>query len=151
MGARLEWDWFHRYLPDPASLRPGTRMPTFWPDGHAANDTILGGNIDAQIEAIWSNVAEDLDRRDRQAVEVLGCDLEEDRTHPVRDHRVVVDVRLVELAPGVVLVEVPVVDERARFGLAVHDHRLGHLTEPVDIADLELDDQPDAFVLAHEP
>jgi mono/diheme cytochrome c family protein len=54
MGRRLEWDWFRRYLPDPVALRPGTRMPTFWPDGRAVNDTILGGNTDAQIRALWA-------------------------------------------------------------------------------------------------
>lgn len=54
MGSRLEWDWFRRYLPDPAALRPGTRMPTFWPEGHAVNRDILGGDTDAQIRAIWA-------------------------------------------------------------------------------------------------
>ncbi len=54
MHERLEWDWFRRYLPDPAALRPGTRMPSFWPDGHAVNTDILGGQTDAQIQAIWA-------------------------------------------------------------------------------------------------
>ena len=58
MGHRLEWDWFRRYLPDPAALRPGTRMPTFWPDGQAVNDAILGGDTDAQIQALWAYLAE---------------------------------------------------------------------------------------------
>ncbi len=54
MGQRLEWDWFRRYLPDPAALRPGTRMPTFWPEGHAVNRDILGGDMEAQIRALWA-------------------------------------------------------------------------------------------------
>lgn len=54
MGERLKWDWFRRYLPDPAALRPGTRMPSFWPDGKAANNDILNGDTDAQIRAIWA-------------------------------------------------------------------------------------------------
>ena len=54
MARRLQWDWFRRYLPDPAALRPGTRMPTFWPEGHAVNTAILGGRTDAQIQAIWA-------------------------------------------------------------------------------------------------
>ena len=54
MTQRLKHDWFVRYLPDPAALRPGTRMPTFWPDGKAANQDILGGDPRHQIEAIWA-------------------------------------------------------------------------------------------------
>ncbi|MGV3772565.1 MAG: c-type cytochrome [Verrucomicrobiales bacterium] len=51
---RLKYDWFHRYLIDPPSLRPGTRMPSFWPDGVAVHKETLDGNTDAQIEAIWA-------------------------------------------------------------------------------------------------
>ncbi len=51
---RLNSDWFRRYLLDPAKLRPGTRMPQFWPGGVAANKTILEGNTENQITAIWS-------------------------------------------------------------------------------------------------
>lgn len=54
MNERLKWDWFHRYLPDPAALRPGTRMPSFWPEGKAVNHDILGGNTEAQMRAIWA-------------------------------------------------------------------------------------------------
>lgn len=57
MHRRLEWDWFRRYLPDPAALRPGTRMPTFWPDGHAVNQDLLAGDTGAQIQAIWAYLA----------------------------------------------------------------------------------------------
>jgi len=58
MAERLEWDWFRRYLPDPAALRPGTRMPTFWPEGQAANRTILNGNTDAQIQAVYAYLSD---------------------------------------------------------------------------------------------
>lgn len=54
MYARLRWDWFRRYLEKPGVLRPGTRMPSFWPDGQAANSEILDGDTDAQIGAIWA-------------------------------------------------------------------------------------------------
>ncbi len=54
MHERLEFDWFRRYLPDPAALRPGTRMPSFWPEGKAVNTALLGGDTDAQIKAIWA-------------------------------------------------------------------------------------------------
>ncbi len=54
MSRRLKYDWFVRYLVDPPSLRPGTRMPSFWPNGEAANKDILGGNTQAQMNAIWA-------------------------------------------------------------------------------------------------
>lgn len=55
---RLRWDWFHRYLLDPASLRPGTRMPPFWPGGVAVNTNILGGDTEKQIAALWTYLAD---------------------------------------------------------------------------------------------
>jgi hypothetical protein len=57
MTRRLKKDWFHRYLLDPPSLRPGTRMPTFWPDGVSAQKEILGGDTHRQIDAIWAYLA----------------------------------------------------------------------------------------------
>jgi mono/diheme cytochrome c family protein len=54
MTQRLQTEWFHRYLLDPQSLRPGTRMPSFWPGGKAVNHDILNGDTDAQIAAIWT-------------------------------------------------------------------------------------------------
>jgi len=54
MADRLEEDWFKAYLVDPQSLRPGTRMPSFWPSGQSVNQDILAGDTDRQIQAIWS-------------------------------------------------------------------------------------------------
>jgi hypothetical protein len=54
MPKRLNKDWFHRYLLDPQSLRPGTRMPAFWPEGKSSRQDILNGNTDRQIDAIWA-------------------------------------------------------------------------------------------------
>jgi mono/diheme cytochrome c family protein len=56
-GQRLKWDWFRRYLLDPQTLRPGTRMPAFWPGGVSANKDILGGEAEKQILAIWAYLA----------------------------------------------------------------------------------------------
>jgi hypothetical protein len=53
MASRLKKDWFHRYVIDPPSLRPGTRMPSFWPEGKAVNREILEGDANRQIDAIW--------------------------------------------------------------------------------------------------
>lgn len=54
MSKRLRPEWFKKYLVDPAALRPGTRMPTFWPEGRAVNRDILEGNTEAQIHSIWA-------------------------------------------------------------------------------------------------
>lgn len=50
---RLQPAWFNRYLRDPGAFRPRTVMPTAWPNGVAAFKTILDGETDRQIEAIW--------------------------------------------------------------------------------------------------
>lgn len=57
VGQRLKWDWFRRYLLDPQSLRPGTRMPSFWPGGVATNKEVLAGDPEKQIFAVWSYLA----------------------------------------------------------------------------------------------
>lgn len=50
---RLQPGWFNSYLRNPGAFRPRTIMPTAWPNGIAAHKTILDGNTDMQIEAIW--------------------------------------------------------------------------------------------------
>lgn len=50
---RLQSEWFNSYLRNPAAFRPRTVMPSSWPDGIATHKTILGGDTDRQIEAIW--------------------------------------------------------------------------------------------------
>ncbi len=58
MTQRLKKEWFRRYLLDPKALRPGTRMPSFWPDGVSVEQEILGGDTDRQIDAIWAYLAQ---------------------------------------------------------------------------------------------
>jgi len=58
MSQRLRRDWFGKYLLDPPSLRPGTRMPTYWPEGKSVRKDILDGNTEKQIEALWQYLAE---------------------------------------------------------------------------------------------
>lgn len=53
VAGRLERAWFGRYLVDPNGLRPGTRMPSFWPEGRSVRADILDGDTEAQIEALW--------------------------------------------------------------------------------------------------
>ncbi|MDF1799176.1 MAG: PA14 domain-containing protein [Planctomycetota bacterium] len=51
---RLRHAWFQSWLEDPAAMRPGTRMSTFWRDGTSARTDVLDGHAGAQIDAIWT-------------------------------------------------------------------------------------------------
>ncbi|MFV2068820.1 MAG: PA14 domain-containing protein [Pirellulales bacterium] len=55
---RIRKAWFRRYLLNPASLRPGTRMPSAWPGGKSIRSNILEGDTDRQIESIWCFLSE---------------------------------------------------------------------------------------------
>ncbi len=58
MTKRLRRDWFHAYLKNPPGYRPGTRMPTPFPNGETTLPDILGGSIDLQTRAIWDYLAD---------------------------------------------------------------------------------------------
>jgi mono/diheme cytochrome c family protein len=58
MTGRVNRNWFHQYLLEPQKLRPGTRMPTAWPEGVSTLPDILGGDPARQIEAIWVFLAD---------------------------------------------------------------------------------------------
>ena len=51
---RLRPGWVERFLRDPAAIRPGTRMPAYWPEGEANFPDLGGGTTGGQIEALWS-------------------------------------------------------------------------------------------------
>jgi len=58
MAERLRKDWFHRYMANPQTYRPGTRMPAPWPFGQATIRDILDvGNVEQQVaqqkESVW--------------------------------------------------------------------------------------------------
>jgi hypothetical protein len=53
MTRRLRHDWFHRYVINPPAFRPGTRMPTGWPEGKSMLPKVLGGDSAKQVEAVW--------------------------------------------------------------------------------------------------
>ncbi|SFH69537.1 family 16 glycoside hydrolase [Planctomicrobium piriforme] len=53
MTSRLRSDWFLRYVFNPQQYRPGTRMPTGFPDGHAVVKDVFHGDPNQQISAIW--------------------------------------------------------------------------------------------------
>ena len=50
---RLRPGWVFRFLRDPAALRPGTRMPAYWPEGEANFPHLGGGTTKGQIDALW--------------------------------------------------------------------------------------------------
>jgi len=54
LDERLQPSWFRRYLLNPAKYRPGTLMPSFWPEGHASVMAVLNGDSERQIGAIWN-------------------------------------------------------------------------------------------------
>ncbi len=49
---RLRPEWVLDWLIDPQQIAPGTRMPTFFPDGQSPVPVILDGDVTAQIQAI---------------------------------------------------------------------------------------------------
>ena len=55
---RLKRDWFHAYVADPQSIRPGTRMPSSFDNGKSVMPEILDGKPATQIEAIWVYLAD---------------------------------------------------------------------------------------------
>ena len=52
LAKRLQPGWLREYLINPAAYRPGTLMPSFWPEGKAANREIHGGDTDRQMASI---------------------------------------------------------------------------------------------------
>ena len=54
MTQRIREDWFHRYLPDPQKYRPGTRMPTGYPEGKSTVKNVYGGDQSKQLAAMWA-------------------------------------------------------------------------------------------------
>ncbi len=53
VATRIQPEWFHAFLLNPASLKKNTRMPSFFPDGKSSNPHILDGDIRLQIASIW--------------------------------------------------------------------------------------------------
>lgn len=51
---RVRHDWYVRWMHQPQRVSPGTRMPQNFINGRSQLDTILNGDGDAQIEALWA-------------------------------------------------------------------------------------------------
>jgi len=73
---RLQPAWFNSYLRNPGAFRPRTVMPTAWPDGRAVFRTILDGNTDQQIEAIWYYLSLGTSAADPSGVRAVSSRLE---------------------------------------------------------------------------
>ncbi|MCA9194928.1 MAG: hypothetical protein KDB03_24320 [Planctomycetales bacterium] len=73
---RLQPAWFYRYLIRPGSFRPRTVMPTAWPDGQSVFTTILEGNTDRQIAAIWYYLSLGTSAADPPGVRAVNTRLE---------------------------------------------------------------------------
>ncbi len=63
MPTRLREDWFHRYLMVPTKYRPGTRMPSSFPDGKSVLPHLYGGEPSRQIDALWQYLSDGPDAK----------------------------------------------------------------------------------------
>jgi cytochrome c len=50
----VRYDWYRRWLESAQRMDPGTKMPSIILDGKVMHDGVLGGNADAQAEAMWA-------------------------------------------------------------------------------------------------
>ncbi len=55
---RLRFEWFKTSLIAPQTMRPGTLMPSFWPNGKSGNPNILAGDTNQQIASLWQFLKE---------------------------------------------------------------------------------------------
>jgi mono/diheme cytochrome c family protein len=51
---RVRPEWFVKYVTDPQSLRPGTRMPTIFPEGRTPLKEVQHGEPAKQVAAMWA-------------------------------------------------------------------------------------------------
>ncbi|MEN9990330.1 MAG: hypothetical protein RLZZ224_32 [Verrucomicrobiota bacterium] len=52
IGSRLRHEWYHRWMDNPASITPGTKMPQYAPAGKSPNPAYQN-DARQQFEAIW--------------------------------------------------------------------------------------------------
>ncbi|MBI1903928.1 MAG: c-type cytochrome [Planctomycetia bacterium] len=71
IAQRLRPEWFVRYMADPQAYRPGTRMPSAWPNGKSFFPGVLEGDTQQQIWAMWTYLSDG-----RKAATPLGLEQE---------------------------------------------------------------------------
>ena len=52
VGQRLRHEWYHRWMDNPGSITPGTKMPQYAPAGKSPN-SLFQNDAAKQFEAIW--------------------------------------------------------------------------------------------------
>ncbi len=57
-GDRLRWDWVDRWLQEPATIQPGTKMPQWFPDGQSAFSN-YPGQVKEQMHAQYGYLGAD--------------------------------------------------------------------------------------------
>ncbi len=55
---RLQKNWFHLYMRDPARFHATVTMPSYWPGGQSIRPDVLQGDSGQQIEALWAYLAD---------------------------------------------------------------------------------------------
>ena len=58
VSRRLQKNWFHLYLREPARFNPTVIMPSYWPEGRSGRTNLLEGDAARQIEALWVYLAD---------------------------------------------------------------------------------------------
>lgn len=53
-AGRLRYEWFRSFLLDPARFKPGTRMPSFGSGGRSSFRSVLEGDMQRQVDALWA-------------------------------------------------------------------------------------------------
>ncbi|MFM7070603.1 MAG: hypothetical protein ACKO38_02275 [Planctomycetota bacterium] len=84
---RLQSAWFNAYVRNPGAFRLRTVMPTAWPDGIATHKTILDGNTDQQIEAIWYYLSLGTSAADPSGIRDVGTKIVVDDTAKIHRGR----------------------------------------------------------------
>ncbi len=51
---RIQKNWFHLYMRNPARFHSTVIMPSYWPGGQSIRPNILKGDTAQQIEALWT-------------------------------------------------------------------------------------------------
>ncbi len=58
VSGRLQKNWFHLYMRNPARFHPTVSMPSYWAGGVSPLPKILGGDTSQQIEGLWNYLAD---------------------------------------------------------------------------------------------
>ena len=53
---RIRADYYHRWMDNPRSVTPSTKMPSYSKDGKSQRSDVLGGDAAKQFEAIWQYI-----------------------------------------------------------------------------------------------